>query len=171
MCIGTSTALPSTRSLDPLSVFLVSPPSEFDAKYKKKYFLWACVAIFLACLLASARLPLPELASGSACLHPARTSPFALRACMLAPRTLAGPQRRSLACPSLPLLTSAHVWPLLASCTRRASRSPSAAFRALCCSPQPSHLVLATGICLLPWRTGPHGKESPGAGRFDLGES
>ena len=101
MCIGTSTALPSTRSLDPLSVFLVSPPSEFDAKYKKKYFLWACVAIFLACLLASARLPLPELASGSACLHPARTSPFALRACS----PLAGPQRRS----RLPVVASAHL--------------------------------------------------------------
>ena len=47
MCIGTSTALPSTRSLDPLSVFLVSPPSEFDAKDKKKVFFVGVCSNFL----------------------------------------------------------------------------------------------------------------------------
>ena len=107
MCIGTSTALPSTRSLDPLSVFLVSPPSEFDAKYKKKVFFVGVCSNFLG---VSASLCTAAVAAACFCfyfysLHPACTSPFALRACMLAPRTLAGPQRRS----RLPVAASAHL--------------------------------------------------------------
>ena len=104
MYIETSTALPSTRSLYPLSVFLVSPPSESDAKDKKEYFLWACVAIFLACLLASARLPLPQLASASTSTAFIQRAP-ALLHCALACSPLAGPQRRS----RLPVAASAHL--------------------------------------------------------------
>ena len=64
MCIGTSTALPSTRSLDPLSVFLVSPPSEFDAKDKKKVFFVGVCSNFLG---VSASLCMAAVAAASFC--------------------------------------------------------------------------------------------------------
>jgi hypothetical protein len=79
-------------------VFLVSPPSEFDAKDKEiNIFVGGCSNV-LACLLGSALRPLPQRAPASARLRAARTS---LLRCACMPAACRPSARRSPSRPSL----------------------------------------------------------------------
>ena len=87
---------PKHTQLGSTLVFLVSPRSEFDAKDKKKYFFVGVCSNFLG---VSASLCTAAVAVACFCFCLPSSSahqPFALRACMLAPRWPSAPL--SLAC-------------------------------------------------------------------------